>query len=83
MIFVKYCEADCISLYQVLIKFRDLIINKFNIDILKYSTVPSLAFGIYRMHYLNDDTIPLTTGLLISSNNHLLGVELICIDLMD
>ena len=58
----KYCEADCISLYQVLIKFRDLIINKFNIDILKYSTVPSLAFGIYRMHYLNDDTIPLTTG---------------------
>ena len=49
----KYCVADCISLYQVLIKFRTLIIQKFNIDILKYPTVPSLAFAIFRMHYLS------------------------------
>ena len=58
----NYCEVDCVSLYQVLIKFRDLIINKFNIDILKYPTIPSLSFAIFRMHYLKDNTIPLTTG---------------------
>nr|YP_009652969.1 DNA polymerase [Taiwanofungus camphoratus]QCG70007.1 DNA polymerase [Taiwanofungus camphoratus] len=58
----KYCEVDCISLHQVLIKFRELIINKFNIDILKYPTIPSLAFAIFRMHYLKENTIPITTG---------------------
>ena len=49
----KYCVADCISLYQVLIKFRTLIIQKFNIDILKYPTIPSLSFAIFRMHFLD------------------------------
>nr|CAI9430479.1 DNA polymerase [Fomitopsis pinicola] len=58
----NYCVADCISLYQVLIKFRTLILEKFNIDILKYPTIPSLSFAIFRMHYLKDNTIPLTTG---------------------
>lgn len=58
----KYCEVDCISLHQVLIKFRTLIIQKFNIDILKYPTVPSLAFAIFRMHYLKENTIPITSG---------------------
>lgn len=58
----KYCEVDCISLYQILIKFRTLIIQKFNIDNLKYPTIPSLAFAIFRMHYLKENQIPLTTG---------------------
>ena len=58
----NYCEIDCISLYQVITKFRNLIILKFNIDILKYPTVPSLAFAIFRLHFLKDNTIPLTKG---------------------
>ena len=58
----KYCEVDCKALHQVLIKFRTLIIDRFNIDILNYPTIPSLAFAIFRMHYLKENTIPLTTG---------------------
>ena len=57
----KYCITDCISLYQVIYKFRELIIDKFNIDILNYPTIPSLAFAIYRQHYLHKN-IPITTG---------------------
>ena len=26
------------------------------------STIPALAFAIFRMHYLKDNTIPLTIG---------------------
>ena len=46
-----YCEQDCISLYQVICKFRDLVFDKWNINIDKFPTVPSLAFAIFRGHY--------------------------------
>lgn len=52
----KYCEADCISLHQVLVKFRTLVKDKWGIDITKYPTAPSLAFAIYRSSYLKDNT---------------------------
>ena len=42
---IKYCELDCISLYEVITKFNKLIFNKFQIDMTKYPTLPSLAFG--------------------------------------
>ena len=44
----KYCENDCISLYDVLIKFRELVFKNWQLDIEKYPTTPSLAFAIYR-----------------------------------
>lgn len=58
----SYCINDCIVLYQVLVKYQSLIFSSFNIDIIKYPTVPSLAFAIYRMHYMPSDTIPITKG---------------------
>ena len=51
---IKYCNLDCISLYQVLIKFNELIFNKFQLNIRNYPTLPSLAFGIFRTHYLEN-----------------------------
>uniref|UniRef100_A0A896YU16 Probable DNA polymerase n=1 Tax=Coniophora olivacea TaxID=85977 RepID=A0A896YU16_9AGAM len=36
-----YCAQDCIALYEVLIKFKDLIFDKFKINIVKYPTTPS------------------------------------------
>ena len=48
----SYCEQDCISLHQVIIKFRQLVCDKWNINIDKYPTVPSLSFAIFRTHYL-------------------------------
>jgi hypothetical protein len=58
----KYCEGDCISLHQVLVKFRELIHAQFGILIDRYPTIPSLAFAIYRSSYMPSDTIPLTHG---------------------
>jgi hypothetical protein len=59
---IKYCEQDCRSLYQVLITFNSLIFDKFQLNIHKYPTLPSLAFAIYRCKYLNDHRIPLISG---------------------
>ena len=58
----KYCEQDCICLYQVLDLFSKLIWKKERIDIFKYSTIPSLALSIFRTNYLKDAKIPLITG---------------------
>src|SRR6266540_3469916 len=51
---IKYCELDCVSLYQIL--------TKFNINITKYPTLPSLAFKLFRTHYLKKDTIHMISG---------------------
>jgi hypothetical protein len=58
----KYCENDCIALFQIITKFRKLIINRWSIDIKIYPTVPSLAFAVYITHYLKDNKIPITSG---------------------
>jgi hypothetical protein len=55
-----YCEVDCISLYQVLANFKDLVYENWQVNIEDYPTTPSLAFAIFRSHYLEDNTIPLT-----------------------
>nr|UKQ56109.1 DNA polymerase family B [Taiwanofungus camphoratus]WRO45216.1 DNA polymerase family B [Taiwanofungus sp. YW-2023a] len=57
-----YCENDCISLYQVLTQFKDLVFDKWKVNINKYPTLPSLVFAIYRTHYMQENTIPITKG---------------------
>lgn len=60
---IKYCEQDVISLYQIIDKFSIRIFKLFRIDILKYPTLSSLAFAIYRSKFLSEDTkIPLLSG---------------------
>ena len=49
---IKYCKLDCISLYQVLTKFNELIYNEFKVDPSKALTLPSLAMRIYKTLYL-------------------------------
>ena len=49
---IKYCNLDCKSLYDILIKFNDLIFNRFKLNIRYYPTLPSLAFTIFRTHFL-------------------------------
>lgn len=62
---IKYCLQDCKSLYLVLIKFNDIIFDKFQLNINKFPTLSSLAFAIYRSHYLKDNKIPLITGQIL------------------
>jgi len=59
---VKYCLLDCVSLFQVLTKYNQLIFNKFNLNITKYPTLPSLAFAIFRTHYLKKESIHMISG---------------------
>nr|QGP74778.1 hypothetical protein [Russula griseocarnosa] len=59
---IKYCEIDCISLYQLIFKFNKLIFNLFKINIHKYPTLPSLAFAIFRSNFMMETVIPQLSG---------------------
>ena len=60
---IKYCELDCISLFQVIETFGKLIFELFQINITNVSTLPSLAFKIFRVHYLPKSVkIPVLAG---------------------
>lgn len=57
---IDYCERDVISLFQVIDKFRKLIFDLFRVDVLRFPTISSLAFGIFRSNFLlKDIKIPL------------------------
>jgi hypothetical protein len=49
-------------LYQVIAKFSEQIFSLFRIDVLKYPTLPSLAFAIYRYNFMGEAKIPLIQG---------------------
>jgi hypothetical protein len=55
---IKYCEIDCISLYQIMIKFNNLIFKLFGINIHKFPTLASLAFAIFRFKFMKKENIP-------------------------
>jgi hypothetical protein len=59
---IDYCNKDCISLHQVLIKFSQLIWDKYHINITKFPTLTSLTFSIFRTHFLGNNKIPMLAG---------------------
>ena len=60
---IKYCIQDCITLYQIIDKFSKEIFLKFSLDVHKYPTISSLAFGIYRSNFYRDEyKVPLING---------------------
>ena len=63
---VKYCEQDVISLYQVITSFSQGIYGKFVINTLKYPTLPSIAFAIFRSNYMKHENIPKIGGAVYS-----------------
>ncbi len=68
---IKYCKLDCIVLYKIIDKFSDNIFKLFRINVLKYPTLSSLAFAIYRTKFLNDKTqIPLIHGVIYDFIKH-------------
>nr|YP_009690412.1 DNA polymerase family B [Coniferiporia sulphurascens]QEG57192.1 DNA polymerase family B [Coniferiporia sulphurascens] len=58
---MRYCSKDVVSLYQILEKFSVLIYLKYNLNITSSSTLPSLAYKIYRTHSLPHDVEYLKT----------------------
>ena len=59
---VKYCEQDVITLHNVLIQFTKLIYEKFDVNILKLPTLPSIAFKLYRHKFMSNSYIPIIIG---------------------
>ena len=59
---IDYCILDCISLYQILNKFSELIFNLFQVNIHKYPTLSSIAFAIFRTNFLKEGLIPKLNG---------------------
>jgi DNA polymerase type B, organellar and viral len=59
---IKYCKIDCISLYQIIFKFNEMIYNLFKLNIHNYPTLPSLAFAIFRSNFMTPNLIPQLSG---------------------
>ena len=52
---IKYCNQAIIILYQVISTSQVKVFELFRIDILKYPTLSSLAFAIYRSNFYKED----------------------------
>jgi hypothetical protein len=63
---IQYCEQDVVTLYQIIDKFNHKIFKLFRVDILKYPTLSSLAFAIYRSQFMGEAKIPLIHGELFN-----------------
>lgn len=60
---INYCEQDVKTLYNVISKFATNIHNKFSVNIMKYPTIPSIAFAIWRLNFLrNNKLVPILNG---------------------
>ena len=67
----KYCQLDCISLYQILLKFSENIFKDLNVSLKHAPTTSSLALRSFRTKFLHTTTtrslttntnIPIITG---------------------
>ena len=52
---VKYCERDVTSLHSLIQRFNLLIFRLTGVNAIKYPTLPSLSFAIYRANFLEND----------------------------
>jgi hypothetical protein len=59
---INYCKIDCLALYEILIKFNNIIFSNYKLNINNFPTLPSLSFGIYRCIYLKENVIPCLNG---------------------
>jgi hypothetical protein len=59
---IKYCLNDCVALYEIIEKFSKEIFELFRINVIKYPTLSSLAFAIFRTKFMKTENIPLLTG---------------------
>lgn len=59
---IKYCNQDVITLHQIISKFSNIIFEEFRLDISNFTTLSSLALGIFRCKFLLDLNIPIITG---------------------
>jgi hypothetical protein len=54
---IKYCKLDCKCLFEILIKFNELIFKQFNVNIDNSLTLPALAMRIYKSQFMPKNSI--------------------------
>ena len=54
---IKYCKIDCVSLFEIIVQFNELIFEHFNINIHKALTLPSLAMRIFKSQFMPENTL--------------------------
>uniref|UniRef100_UPI0030E2B40F DNA polymerase n=1 Tax=Daedaleopsis nitida TaxID=1140402 RepID=UPI0030E2B40F len=59
-----YCNQDCLVLYRVLNHFTEEVFKLFNILVINYATLSSLAFAIYRSNFMKENKICTLDGRL-------------------
>ncbi|KAJ1562920.1 hypothetical protein HK096_008488 [Nowakowskiella sp. JEL0078] len=59
---LTYLISDVVSLWQVINKFREHIFLNHRVNILKYPTLASLSFAIYRTQFLTKNQIVSLSG---------------------
>jgi DNA polymerase type B, organellar and viral len=60
---IKYCMLDCESLFEVLIKFNELVFKEFKINIHGSLTLPALAMKIYKSNFMPKGVLSQLHGL--------------------
>jgi len=60
----RYCSQDCISLYQIMSKFIQIIFDRFNVNVNDHGTLTGISFKIFRSHYLTKDQISNIQGMV-------------------
>lgn len=55
---LKYLKSDVEGLLEAVWKFRDSVHNKYNLNITKFRTLPSLALATYSSNYLPNNLKP-------------------------
>ena len=56
---LDYCSKDCISLYQIISKFKDEVDIQFQVNIQDCPTITSLAFKIFKANYYDVENNPI------------------------
>ena len=61
---LNYLTKDLESLYQIIQIMSNNIFNKFRLNIIDFPTLPSLAMGIFRSNFYNEEVIPKLKGFI-------------------
>lgn len=59
-----YCNQDVLILYKIIFNFTEEVFNLFDILVISYTTLSSLAFAIFRSNYMKEDQICTLDGKL-------------------
>ncbi len=54
---IKYCNIDCVALFDIIFKFNELIFSQFSLNVHGSLTLPSLAMKIYKSSFMTKNTI--------------------------